>query len=535
MFFINNTLFWKLFSRRALICFIIIIFLFLSCILRVAVIAVSDISSANVNQNRLRITLGKARGTIFDKNMIPLTNNTEKIIAVVTPTPRAITAISAVLKGNELENVLNVLKQGKPATCVVPKIIECDGIICTKVFTNSNDNINHFIGYTDTDNKGVCGLELAYDNILNYKNDISVYYECNAKGEILPGCEPETQCPSVFSNGIVSTFDINIQNIAESAAKSIERGCVIIADAKNGKIRASVSRPEFKLSELSAILNDSNSPLLNRAINSYNVGSVFKPCVAIAGIENGYGEFKYICTGSCEIIDRFFKCHKYDGHSLMNLKSGLANSCNTFFYNFAFLIGRNEIYNTMKNLKFGKSLALCNNISTDEGSIPSKQSLENIAYLANLSIGQGELLLSPISILPLYLAIANNGKYYVPSIIEATIIEGKTKKYEIGNPTRVMKNETADILKQYLASVLTDGTGIDALPSSVTAAGKTATAQTGKYRDEYEICQGWFCGFFPLENPKYVVVVFSEDITNQSESCNKIFAKIADQITELEN
>lgn len=97
-----------------------------------------------------------------------------------------------------------------------------------------------------------------------------------------------------------------------------------------------------------------------------------------------------------------------------------------------------------------------------------------------------------------------------------------------------MKKETAGQIRKYLLSVIEEGTGTSAKPKTVSAAGKTATAQTGKFQNGTEICEGWFCGFFPAESPKYTVVVFSENIAEQSETCGEVFAKIADGITELE-
>ena len=70
---------------------------------------------------------------------------------------------------------------------------------------------------------------------------------------------------------------------------------------------------------------------------------------------------------------------------------------------------------------------------------------------------------------------------------------------------------------------------------TITAAGKTATAQTGKFENGIEICQGWFCGFFPVDKPEYVVVIFSENTMKQKKSCSEIFASIADSITALKS
>ena len=97
-----------------------------------------------------------------------------------------------------------------------------------------------------------------------------------------------------------------------------------------------------------------------------------------------------------------------------------------------------------------------------------------------------------------------------------------------------MKESTAQLLREYLSSVIEEGTGTSAKPQTVSAAGKTATAQTGKFLNGVEICEGWFCGFFPADKPKYTVIVFSENTAEQTESCGEVFAKIADGITELE-
>lgn len=532
----NENSFERIFSKRCVICFFIIMLLFLSCILRVAVTAISDYSEVQKAQTSLRIKAGKPRGTIFDRNMMPLTNSKSKIIASVSPTPRAITGISSVLHGEELQSVLDRLKSGKPVLCEVPEYIDCDGIACTTVYEHNSAETPaiHLIGYTDTDSHGVSGLEEAYDSLLYSEDDISFVYSIDGHGDILEGVAPEIENDtSVIARGVVSTLDINLQNIAEDAAESLESGAVVIADPESSEILACVSRPDFDCTKITDYLDKEDSPLLNRAVSAYSVGSVFKPCVAAAGIENGKGGFNYTCTGSCKIVDRFFKCHNLSGHGLMDLKSGLANSCNTFFYNFAFNIGNVPIYNMASSLGFGQSLEICQGISTAKGSIPRLDTLENIAQLANFSIGQGELSLSPVSMLTLYCSIASDGRYYNPSVVKGTISDGTLTPYDKGSPTRVMQSSTAAILREYLTAVISEGTGSGAKPDTVSAAGKTATAQTGKFVGGVEICEGWFCGFFPAEKPEYVVIVFSEDIKRQELSCAEIFAQIADRITAL--
>lgn len=529
--------FEQIFAKRAAISFFLCTVLFFSCILRVAVTAVSDYSEVQRQQNSYRLTAGHLRGTIYDRNMIPLTNSKKKIIAAVSPTPRAVTGISGILSGEALQNVLERLKSGKPVLCEVPVAPDCDGISCTTVYEHNSPKLPavHLLGYTDSDSRGMSGLEKAYDDLLYSDKEISFVYTIDGHGGVLDGVTPEIENDSaVTAGGVVTTLDVNMQAIAEQAAESLETGAVLIADAGSSKIRAMVSRPTFDCTKIADYLNAPDSPLLNRALSAYSVGSVFKPCVAAAGIEAGLRNFCYTCTGRCEIIDRFFNCHKRSGHGFMDLRGGLANSCNTFFYNFAFRIGAENIYNMASSLGFGKSLRICDGLFAAAGGLPERNSLSNIAYLANFSIGQGELLLSPAVMLNLYSAIASDGAYTIPSVVEGTVSGGIFTPYDSDGRTRVMREETAALLRDYLKSVIEEGTGASAKPKTVTAAGKTATAQTGKYENGSEICEAWFCGFFPAESPKYTVIVFSQNSNRQSRSCGEIFAEIADRIAEAE-
>ncbi len=531
----QNKIWWRFFSNRSAICYFLLISLFFTAFLRVAVVAKSDYTAVLQSHGKLKLSAGKIRGTIYDCNMKPITNNQSKIIACVSPTNRAKTALTTVLKGEELENVLNRLKDGKPVLCEVPKEIVCDGIKCATVYFNDDTVIApHTIGYVNSDNSGVNGLESAYNQLLYNNDGVCFSFACDGLGNVLEGIEPEVyNNTSAIANGVVSTIDINIQNIIEETANSLERGAVVVADAKTLKIRGIVSRPNFNPNNLEEFLNRDDSPLFNRAINSYAVGSAFKPCIAAAAIESGLENTVYNCVGSMEIIDRHFNCHERSGHGSLNIRYGLANSCNTYFFNLALKTGKTNIYKMADNLNFGKKITLCDGISTANSIIPTIEKLSNDAHLANFSIGQGDFTASPVSMLTLYSAIANGGKYYMPPLVEGTYKDGKFTEYNRGFMTKAMSEKTANKLMDYLKTVITEGTGGDALPESVTAAGKTATAQTGIKDNGREILRSWFCGFFPAENPKYIVIVFSEDSKKQAISCGKIFAKTADKISAL--
>ncbi len=531
----ENSVFEKTFANRTALCFFLIMMLILSSVFRVAIISTENYSAVQAQQASFRIEVAKLRGTIYDCNMVPLTNNLSKTVAAVSPTPKAVVGISSVLEGDDLSAVLNTLSGNKPAVCTVGEPFECDGISCTKVYERdtADSTACHILGYTDSTGHGVSGLELAFDDLLYSDKAVSAVYTVDGRGGILNGVEPYFENDlSVVNSGVVTTIDINIQNIVEDAVSGIESGAAVVASASSGKIRAIVSRPLFQIDSISKSLESSDAPLINRALTAFSVGSVFKPCVAAAALEMGRGNFTFDCTGSTQIIDRQFKCHKLDGHGNVDLCGALAQSCNCYFYNFANLIGAEKIYKMASSLGFGSTVRIAGNMSTVKGNLPQISQLTNEAQIANLSIGQGDLLLSPVSMLPLYCAIANDGSYYLPSIVEKTLKDGKMQDYDVSYPTKVMSQDTAQSIRTYLQSVITDGTGGDAAPENCTAAGKTATAQTGRYDEQgQEITNSWFCGFFPAESPEYVVVVMSEGSSNVS--TQSVFADIADKITEL--
>ena len=525
----------KQIANRSVLCFFIIIMLLLSCAVRVAVVATGNYRQIQTEQSIYKIDVARLRGTIYDCNMVPLTNNKKQIVAAVSPTPKAIMQISGKLEDELLQGVLDTLKKNQPAICSVDENIEGEGIATAEIYVRDSSNFiaRHLIGYTDDTGHGITGLEKAYDEILYSDKKTTAIFVSNGKGDILKGIEPFFDNDlSIVNNGVVTTIDVNIQNITEAAASKLNSGCVIVAEAGNGKMRAMASVPSYDIDNISESLADIKSPLINRAMWTYNVGSVFKPCVAAAALDNNFGYYSFNCAGSVEIGDRIFRCHNLSGHGNMDLCSSLAHSCNCYFYDFAIKIGGNSIYKTAAALSIASKIKIADNMHTVAGNIPKSDALNNEGTLANLSIGQGNLMASPVAMLNLYLAIAGDGSYYLPSVVEKTLIDGVQNNYDTGKPTRVMKSETAETLRQYLQKVVTEGTGTDALPKYSTAAGKTGTAQTGRYYDDgSEITNSWFCGFFPADKPQYVMVVMSDSKLNVSTA--SVFAQIADEIAVL--
>lgn len=513
-----------------------VMILLLSCVLRVAVIATGKYSAIQASQSSYKIEVARLRGTIYDCNMVPITNSTSKTVAAISPTPKGIMAISAALDGEALDSVLDTLKNNMPAICNVDDSIISEGVATTTVYNHTGDNLPacHIIGYTDSTGHGVSGIEKAYDDLLYSDKTISAVFSADGRGNVLEGIDPYFESDlSVVHSGVVLTLDVNIQAVVEKAISQLNSGCAVVAEVDSGKIRAMASVPTFDVGALAESLESKNAPMLNRALSAFNVGSVFKPIVAATAIENGYLHHSFNCEGSTEIIDRVFRCHKHDGHGNMNMCAALSQSCNCYFYDLAITLGGEAIYKTASRLSLGNKICIADNLYSASGNMTDEKALENDGALANLSIGQGNLLASPVAMLNLYTAIAGDGCYRLPSIVEKTNKNGVEKPSDTRYPTRVMSADTAATLRKYLGTVITDGTGIEAAPTLTTAAGKTATAQTGRYyEDGTEITNSWFCGFFPAEAPEYVVVVMSDSRLNVSTAA--VFAQIADGITELE-
>lgn len=522
------------FAARAAVCYFLMLLLLLGCVLRVAVIDTKGYSSIATEQIEYRINVNRPRGTIYDANMLPLTNNKKSVLAVALPTPAATMTVSAMLKGEAKKAFLDKLKSGKPALCELPRKVVCEGVATTEIYsTQSTSTACHIVGYLDSAGHGAAGLEAAYDDLLYSNEYLYAVVESDGKGRPLYGDAPRFESESTApASGVVSTIDIRMQKAVEKAAEGINKGAVVLSEVKTGEIKALLSLPCYDTGNISAYLNDENSPFLNRALCSYSVGSVFKTCVAAAGLEKGTDGGEFNCKGREYIVDRYFKCHKADGHGRVDLRRALAFSCNCFFYNYAALIGPRALNDTARKFNFGFKIKIADGLKTSVGALPGTKTLKNTAHLANFSIGQGDFAASPVSLLPLYTAIANGGEYYLPSIVKSIIKDGKETPYNKGNPTRAVSKKTADTIKEYLKDVITLGTAAAAAPETVTAAGKTATAQTGRVDGNgNKINNSWFCGFFPADKPEYVAVVLSEG--GNTAATAAVFAEIADRITEI--
>lgn len=513
-------------------------------VFRVAVINATLSSDAAASQSARRIQIAQSEGMIYDRNMQPLVNRKHKTVLAVNPDNEALECLKAQLTDEEYEKIKDKAAAGKPF------VFECEGysgdcksIIAMTVYERyaSDDTAVHTIGYDDSEGNGVCGIEKAFNSLLkSFQGTLSVRYSADATGGMLKGQTFETVDENYASaGGIVLTIDSEIQKICEASAErnNMESGAVVVLSAETSEILALVSLPSFDRENLSSAVNDDGAPFVNRALNAYSVGSVFKPVVVAAALESGIDENTvFECKGYVTVNGIRFNCHKNDGHGVLGMAQAVAVSCNSYFIQLSRLIGSEKILSTASALGFGTEIKLCDYMTSKQGILPSAEKIDSSAALANLSFGQGELLATPLQIAAVYCAFANGGYYREPYILKETV-DGNLNvtayyKNEINN--KVLTDSICRKTGEMLLQTVSGGSGRLAKPMCYEAAGKTATAETGWIKNGKEVYHTWFAGFYPYENPEYVIVVFNEYGESSSTDCAPVFRDVADGITALE-
>lgn len=397
----------------------------------------------------------------------------------------------------------------------------------------------HLIGYLDADGRGAAGLERALDAVLTGTGAQStVQCAVTAQGQLRTGETPQLLRADSGAVGVQLTISRPIQRAAEAvAAETMTTGCILVLDVRTAQVRASVSVPGYDPQDLAASLDAENAPFVDRTLESYAVGSVFKPLLAVAALEAGVS-LRYECPGACEVDGQWFRCAGGAAHGEVDLASALEKSCNGYFIRLGQLLGEQTLLETAQELGFGKKTWLAGELAASAGGLPGAQELAQSGQLANFSFGQGALLASPVQIAVMMNAIASGGIYRAPSFIKGTLDEATGELLETAlrtQPKRVFSAQTAAALRQMLVQVVEQGTGRDAAGLEGGAGGKTGTAQTGQFDAlGSEKKNLWFAGFYPAGNPRYTIVILQDGMQTAQHSSAEIFARLCGQLQLVE-
>jgi penicillin-binding protein 2 len=382
---------------------------------------------------------------------------------------------------------------------------------------------------------GQAGIEKVYNTLL-MGEDGARRVVVNSVGREIRTLEEEEPTEG---KRVQLTVDYDVQKAIEDGFKAAGfNGAAVILDPSNGEVLGFMSRPAYDPNAFAsgidratwASLNtDEYRPLNDRAIQGrYSPGSTFKMAVATAALEEGVitPDFKVTCTGAANFFGRPFKCWKKGGHGTVDLRHAIEQSCNVYFYTVGNMAGIDRIHKWATLLGLGEKsgIDLPNEI---QGIVPSpewKQQRFREKWYAgetiSVSIGQGGVSVTPVSMAVYAATLANGGTRVTPHLLKAVDDGGGWKPVPAPEPQSKaqLHPERLQAIRDGLWMVVNAaGTGRRASIKDHDVAGKTGTAQvisnegraaartTKDLRDN-----GWFVFFAPRDNPQIAGVVFLE-------------------------
>ena len=587
------------------IIFFTIIFFFTLIMARAFYLQV--VKGQNYNQiaegNRIRLLSIKAeRGIIYDRYHTPLVANLPNVSLYFIPpdlpsddqTKKDLTQVIAAIIDKNSDELWQEFIHA-PATSYQPiliadnlsheqsirlKTIE-DNLAGVYTATEprrdylEGSGLAHILGYVGK----ISSSELAQDAAQNYdindtlgKDGVELFYESMLKGkngtqEIEVDALGKTKkilnrIESQIGVSLVLTIDAELQKkLSQSLANAIKNspasqaGVAIALDPQSGEILSLVSLPGFDNNFFSAgitedayqnYLTDQRKPLFNRTVaGTYPPGSIFKPLVALAALEQGIiNEHKtFLSTGGLQIGDWFFPDWKYGGHGRVNVISAIANSVNTFFY---YIGGGYHDFiglGVQKITDFARQFYLSKTLGIDlpgeaAGFLPSKDWKEKtkqeswyIGDTYHLAIGQGDILVTPLQVASYTAFFANGGTLYQPHLLKEIInADGlKNEHNSINNQEYVLaknlaSDENIDIIRRALRATVTSGSAQSLQSLPVAVAGKTGTAQVGADKESH----AWFTGFAPYDSPRIVITILLENGGEGSAVAVPVFKEVVE-------
>jgi len=335
--------------------------------------------------------------------------------------------------------------------------------------------------------------------------------------------------PPVPGQDVLLTLDVPLQKKAEELLEGRE-GAVVVLDPRNGEVLALASFPTFDPNafinrftpeEWMTLVNSPEFPLENRAIRGlYAPGSVFKPAVALGALDSGaVSEWtKFYCSGAVRIYGHPFSCWFRGGHGTVNLYSGIQHSCNVYFYQVGKRMGIETISAYARMLGLGRKTGI-DLPGEKPGLVPDPEWKRRIrgepwypGETISVSIGQGQLLVTPLQVACYTALIANRGRRVTPHLSQQVLSSAP------GDPVDIPESEFEKVIQGMWLSVNEKGTGRAARVPGLEVCGKTGSTQVvstetaDRLGEKARITKthSWFTGFAPRTHPQIVVTVLVE-------------------------
>ncbi len=570
----------KMFISRALIILLIVIIGFVVCIgfLAYVQLGLGEEYRAKAEANQLRDTeISAERGVIYDRNGKELAKSASAWKIVIYPNKMAentdnrekvIKKLSSVL-GIDEETIRSKAKLSQYGNMVVKYRVEMDvrnkvldvlEEICEVLETDEDGNVtksikykqyigvendvkryypnNSFsstvLGFTNTNDIGMGGLELQYNSILTGTPGRKIT-AVSGQGDSMPS-EYETVTDAVQGTSLVTTLDETIQRYLEEGLDQslkdtqAEYAYGIIMDVETGAILAMSSKPDYDLNnpyeitsktvreQLDEIVDERKreeaeteawyNQWKNRSISdTYEPGSVFKIITAAAALEENTWDLNkgYTCTGAIQVEDRTMHCSHREGHGVQSFAQAFANSCNPFFIQLGLDMGVDNFFKYFEAFGFTEKTGI--DLPSEEiGNYHTPESMKKtIVQLASSAFGQS-FTVTPIQTITAVSAIANGGKLLQPYVVSKTLDPDGNIISET-EPTvkrQVISEETAKIITSMMEDVVSNGTGQNAYVAGYRVAGKTGTSEILEEPGYYTAS---FACFAPSDDPQVAMLI----------------------------
>ncbi|MEK7648882.1 MAG: penicillin-binding protein 2 [Patescibacteria group bacterium] len=414
-------------------------------------------------------------------------------------------------------------------------------------------SISHIIGYTGrisddelqevkdaytlTDTIGKIGLELSYEDALRGiagKREVEVDALGHEKGIL-------SERPGKQGRNIVLTFDWEVQKKAEEILGAVlkkfnkKRGVLIATDPSGGQIRAYVSLPSYdsnmfangiRSQEYQSLLDDKERPLLNRGTGGeYPSGSTIKMLVAAAALQ------EHIVTKATTVLSSggirygawFFPDWKAGGHGKTNVIKALAESVNTYFYSIGGGYQRQKGLGVDLLVDYFRRFGIGEQTHVDfqeerSGFLPTPEWKNDVRHepwyigdTYHISIGQGDVLVTPFQVNAYTAYFAQKGVSYHPHIVQSIAQKESSTEYDTVQPIihkkDIVGSDVVATVREGLRAGVLAGSSRRLLSLPVDAAGKTGTAQWSSTKPPH----AWFTGWAPYEKPELVLTVLIEE------------------------
>ena len=525
-------MFFKKIDMRIKIVFIILFLLLLLVIFRVFYIQVFDYKKLSEFANDLwsrDLPIEADRGLILDRNGKVLADNLTTTSLVLIPnqikdkesTTRKLSNILNVTYEDMKEHVFKetsierVHPEGRRLSYDIANEISSlnlDGVYLVKEakrYYPYGNLLSHSLGYVGIDNQGLSGLELEYDKYLTGSSGAIKYFS-DAKGNKLNKSDVYIEPTSGMN--ISLTIDIDIQKSVERELDNIidmfepDNALAIVMDPNTGEILALGSRPDYDPNNYKMFSQE----VLSRNLpiwSSYEPGSTFKIISMATALEEKVISLEdtFYDTGNVKVDGSTLRCWKSGGHGHQTFLQVLENSCNPGFVKIGQLLGKERLFKYLNNFGFGDKTGV--DLNGESTGIMFNLNRVGNVELATTAFGQG-VSVTPIQQVTATSAVVNGGTLYKPYILKSISDKTNTtiKENKKTVVRKVISEETSNLMRRALESVVAKGGGKSAYIEGYRIGGKTGTAQkveNGRYMDNNYIMS--FMSIVPSNKPEAVL------------------------------